>query len=55
MKFNLGDKLVMKRVVNVRGLKDPRDRGARAKEKSGDESKRAKKKKERKEMERRNG
>lgn len=32
MKFNLGDKLAMKRGVNVRGLKDPRDRGARAKE-----------------------
>lgn len=33
MKFNLGDKLVMKRRVNVRGLTDPRVRGARAKEK----------------------
>lgn len=44
MKFNLGDKLVMKRGVNVRGLKDPEDRGARAKKKSGDESERAKKK-----------
>lgn len=32
MKFNLGDKLAMKRGVNVRGLKDPRDRGARAKD-----------------------
>lgn len=31
MKFNLGDKLVMKSGVNVRGLKDPRVRRARAK------------------------
>lgn len=30
MKFNLGDKLVMKSGVNVRGLNDPRVRRARA-------------------------
>lgn len=45
MKFNLGDKLVMKGRLNVRGLEDPRNKGARAKEKSRDESQRAKKKK----------